>query len=79
MELSDVLEKIVNKNVPVSIHYGVVQSYSSGPKTISLTLAGGTDTLTGVRHLSSYASPTTSDVVIVLINRKDMVVLGKLA
>jgi hypothetical protein len=79
MQIADMLTKIVAKNTNVSFHFGEVTVHNSGatPKTVDLTLSGTSTELTGIRYMDSY-TPTVADIVLVLVNDKDLIVLGHL-
>ncbi|HUO38929.1 MAG TPA: hypothetical protein VMU34_14340 [Mycobacterium sp.] len=64
---------------PFGLVWGVVSSPVSGPpKTVTLTLFGGSTGITGVRYLSSYTA-TGGDTVAALAVGPDLLILGKLA
>mgnify|MGYP006292500505 FL=1 len=77
MELSEVLGKIIEGKTKLYIHYGVVSAVTVGPSRVSIKLSGATTAVTGIRYLSSY-TPTLNDVVVCLLNDRDLIVLGKL-
>jgi hypothetical protein len=77
MDISQMLEKIINQNVKMSVNFGVVTARTNTNTRISMTLSGGTNVITGVRYLNSY-TPTVNDVVVALIHDNDIIVLGKL-
>ena len=77
MELSEVLGKIIEGKTKLYIHYGVVSAVTISPNRVSIKLSGATTAVTGIRYLSSY-TPTLNDVVICLLNDRDLIVLGKL-
>ena len=76
MEINDLLTTIVNQNVRFALRQGTVVSLQSGSLTI--TLSGGSNSISGVKYLASY-SPTIGDVIFVMVNNKDLIILGKLA
>lgn len=80
MELSHIMQHIVAQNTKVGFRFGEITAHnsSSTPKTVDLKLSGGTNTISDVRYLYSYGSPTVGDIVLVLINDKDIIVLGDL-
>jgi hypothetical protein len=48
--------------------------------TVSIQLGGSTTTLTTIKCLVSYASPTVNDnVIVAVLNGTSMIVLGKIA
>ena len=79
MQIADMLSKIVAQNTMVSFHWATVvdKDVSSTPKTCSVTLSGSTTVLSGLRYLHAY-NPTIGDVVLVLVNDKDLIVFGHL-
>ena len=77
MELGAILSKIIDNNTSLFLRYGVINAVTTGPSRVSVRLSGSATAITGVRYLASY-SPTTSDVVVCLLNDSDLIVLGKL-
>jgi len=79
MQIADMLSKIVAKNTMVSFHWAEVTAHnsSSTPKTCDLTLSGTTTVIAGVRYMHNY-NPTVGDIVLVLVNDKDLIVFGHL-
>lgn len=77
MEISQVLNKIINNNQKTFIHFGVVTALTTSPSRISLKVSGATTAITGVRYLASY-TPTVADIVVCLFYDNDIIVLGKL-
>jgi hypothetical protein len=79
MQIADMLSKIVAKNTMVSFHFGEVTAHnsSSNPKTCDLTLSGTSTVLSEVRYMHNY-NPTVGDIVLVLVNDKDLIVFGHL-
>ena len=45
---------------------------------LSIQLSGASTSITGIRYLSSYATPAVNDVVVCLVDKQDIIVLGKL-
>ena len=78
MEFADIVKSIANQTNRVAIHYGSVTARTSGNTRISVLVSGSSTAITGVRYLSSY-TPTVADVVVLLINKGDIIALGKLA
>jgi len=76
MEIADALKNIVNQNTKLSFHQGVVSAITTG--SVTVTLSGGTDSISGVKHLESYV-PTVNDVVSIVVNNSDLFILGKLS
>jgi hypothetical protein len=77
VELGAILSKIIDNNTSLFLRYGVINAVTTGPSRVSVRLSGSATAITGVRYLASY-SPTTSDVVVCLLNDSDLIVLGKL-
>jgi len=78
MQIADMLEKIIAKNTMVSFHFGEITAHNSGAKTCSVKLSGTSNVLTGIKYMKHY-NPTVSDIVLVLVNDKDLIVFGHLA
>jgi hypothetical protein len=78
MEFADIIKSIANQNNRMAIHYGSVTARTNTNTRISVLVSGSTTAITGVRYLSSY-TPTVSDVVVLLVNKGDIIALGKLA
>jgi hypothetical protein len=80
MQIADMLSKIVAKNTMVSIHFGevLVHNGAGTPRTVNIKLSGTTTVLSNIRYLASYSNPTVGDIVLVLINDKDLIVFGHL-
>jgi hypothetical protein len=74
------LQRIVGdfKTPPATLRlrFGEVVSVQSG--SITITVAGSSVEISGVRYLDSY-TPTTSDVVALLTDGLDLLVLGAIA
>lgn len=79
MELADILSKIIKENIKVSFHFGEVTAHnsSSNPKSCDLKLSGTDAVLTNIRYMHNY-NPTVGDIVLVLVNNKDLIVFGHL-
>jgi hypothetical protein len=77
MDIGQILSKIVDGNTSLFIRYGVISAITTGPSRVSVKISGSATAMTGIRYLSSY-TPTVSDVVVCLLNDKDLIVLGKL-
>lgn len=79
MELADILTKIVKQNIKVDFRFAEVTAHnsSSSPKTCDLKLSGTDTVLAGIRYMHNY-NPTVSDIVLVLVNNKDIIVFGHL-
>ena len=79
MDFTDVVAKIVNQNARLDIAQAEVDAVVAGPPaTVTIKIRGDTSLITGIRYLDSY-SPTAADIVFCLINKGDILVLGKLA
>ena len=78
MEFADIVKSIANQTNRVAIHYGSVTALTSGNTRISVLVSGSSTAITSVRYLSSY-TPTVADVVVLLVNKGDIIALGKLA
>lgn len=77
MDIGSLLGKIVQQNIPLSLHYAVVSAITTGPSRVSIKLSGSATAIVGIRYLASY-TPTVSDVVICLVGDSDIIVIGKL-
>lgn len=78
MEFADIIKSIADQNNRVAIRFGVVTARTNSNTRISVQLSGGTTVLTGIRYLHSY-NPTVSDVIVLLVNKGDIIGLGDLA
>lgn len=80
MDFETIIKNLIDQNVRLNIHYAVVTAITndSGTYYLTIKLAGATDTITKVRYLRSYI-PRIDDVVIVQVNKADIIVLGSLA
>ena len=80
MEFQDIVKHLVDSNVRLGVKYGEVTAITndSGTYYLTLKIAGDTDTVNKVRYLRSYV-PRVGDIVLLQINRSDIVVLGSLA
>lgn len=76
MEIANALKNIINENTRLSFHQGVVTATTTG--SVTVTLSGGTDSISGVKYLESYV-PTVNDVVSIVVNNSDLFILGKLS
>lgn len=61
---------------PIRLRFGEVVSVQSG--TITVTVAGSSTEISGVRYLDSY-TPSGSDTVAMLTDGLDLLVLGAVA
>lgn len=78
MDFADIVKSIVDQNNRIAIHYGQVTARTNGNTRISVLVSGSSTAITGVRYLSSY-TPTVSDIAVLLVNKGDIIALGKLA
>jgi len=78
MDINDSLLKIIQSNIRVAFHFGVVTALTDSNTKVSIKVAGSDTVITGVAFLDSYA-PAVDDVVFLVVNKGDIVVLGKLA
>lgn len=78
MQLGDILSNIVNQQIKTGYAFAIVTAHTtSAPKTCTIKLSGSTETISGIRYMSHY-SPTDTDVVLVAILEKDLIIFGKL-
>ena len=77
MEFADIIKSIADQNNRLAIHYGYVTARTSGNTRISVLVSGSTTAITGIRYLSSY-TPTVADIVVLLVNKGDIIALGNL-
>lgn len=78
MEFADIVKSIANQNNRLAIHYGYVTARTNSNTRISVLVSGTATAITGIRYLSSY-TPTVADIVVLLVNKGDIIALGKLA
>ena len=78
MEFADIIKSIANQTNRVAIHYGKVTAKTNGNTRISVLVSGSSVAITGVRYLHSYA-PQIDDIVVLLVNKGDIIALGDLA
>lgn len=80
MDLTDALKKIIHSEIRTDLTYGVVSAItnSSGTYYLTITLSGGTTSISNVRYLRSYV-PRIGDTVIVQVKQNDIFVIGALA
>jgi hypothetical protein len=76
MDFTDVVAKIVDQNSRLNLIQGTVTAI--GTYSVSVQLRGDTTTLTGIKYLGSYV-PNVNDTVFLIVNKGDLLVLGKLA
>lgn len=77
MDFGEIVKSLANQNDRISIHFGVVTARTNTNTRLSVQISGSTTSVTGVRYLDSY-SPNVSDVVVMIINKGDIIVLGEL-
>jgi hypothetical protein len=78
MEISHSLARIVEQNVRFALRFGEVTAVATTPNYVSVKISGSSTAVSNVRYLDSY-SPTVADIVILLVNKGDIIVLGTLA
>lgn len=80
MDFETIIRRLIDQNIRLNIHYGIVTAITddSGTYYLTIKLAGSEDTITKVRYLTSYV-PRIDDVVVVQVNKADIIVLGSLA
>lgn len=76
MDFTDVVAKIVDQNSRLNLIQGTVTAL--GNYSVSVQLRGDTTILTGIKYLGSYV-PNVNDTVFLIVNKGDLLVLGKLA
>lgn len=77
MDFGDIVKSIVDQNNRLAVCYGYVTAQTSGNTRISVLVSGSSTAITSIRYLSSY-TPTVADVVVLLVNKGDIIALGKL-
>jgi len=77
MEFADIIKSIADQNNRIAIHYGKVTARTNSNTRISVLISGGSTAITGIRYLDSYV-PTVNDIVVLLVNKGDIIALGKL-
>lgn len=78
MDFAEIVRSIANQSDRISIHFGKVTAKTNGNTRLSVLISGSSTAVTGVRYLHSYA-PQVDDIVVMIINKGDIVVLGDLA
>lgn len=78
MEFADIIKSIADQNNRIAIHYGKVTAKTNGNTRISVLVSGSSTAVTGIRYLHSYA-PQLDDIVVLLVNKGDIIALGDLA
>lgn len=74
MELHEVFKKIAIDQQNLEMAQGVVTATTTG--SVSVKINGSTTAISGIKYLSSY-TPAINDVVFMLIDGKDVLILGK--
>jgi len=77
MDFADIIKSIADQNNRIAIHYGQVTALTNSNTRISILVSGSSTAITGIRYLSSY-TPTVSDIAVLLVNKGDIIALGKL-
>jgi hypothetical protein len=80
MEFADIIKSIATQNNRMAIHYGEVTAITNSSGTYLLTVkpSGSSTAISNVRYLRSYV-PRVGDIVMLQINKSDMVVIDALA
>jgi hypothetical protein len=80
MEFADIIKTLIDQNNRLAIHYGEVTAItnSSGKYLLTDKPSGSSTAITNVRYLRSYV-PRVGDIVMIQINKSDMVVIDALA
>jgi hypothetical protein len=80
MEFADIIKSIATQNNRIAIHYGEVTAItnSSGKYLLTVKPSGSSTAISNVRYLRSYV-PRVGDIVMIQINKNDMVVVDALA
>lgn len=80
MDFADIIKSIAEQNNRFAIHYGEVTAITNSSGTYFLTVkpSGSSTPITNVRYLRSYV-PRVGDIVLIQINKSDMVVIDALA
>ena len=78
MELANIISNIIKQEVKYGYAFAeVTASAGTTPKTCSIKLSGSTKVISGIRYMSHY-TPSVSDIVLVLILDKDLIVIDTL-
>jgi hypothetical protein len=78
MDFADIIKSIADQSNRMSVHYGKVTAKTNGNTRISVLISGSSTAVTGIRYLHSYA-PQLDDIVVLLVNKGDIIALGDLA
>lgn len=77
-DVGSYLGKFVDSRIRTDFHWAeVVSSVSSPVHSCTIKLSGSTTPISGVRYLKSY-TPSTSDIVLCVVVRGDIIILGEL-
>lgn len=74
MDIHGILQQVITQNQGLELAQGTVTATASG--SVSVKIAASTTSISGIKYLSSY-TPTVNDVVFMLIDGKDVLILGK--
>lgn len=77
MDLQAIVGDFSPRQNDIRLRFGAVVSAQVG--SITITVAGSTTQISGVKYLASYSSPTANDVVALLTDGLDILVIGKVA
>jgi hypothetical protein len=78
MDFADIVRSIADQSNRIAIHYGKVTAKTNSNTRISVLISGSSTAVTGIRYLHSYA-PQVDDIVVLLVNKGDIIALGDLA
>jgi hypothetical protein len=77
MDFADIVRSIADQSNRISFHYVKVTAKTNGNTRISVLISGSSTAVTGIRYLRSY-SPQLDDIVVLLVNKGDIIALGDL-
>jgi len=80
MDFQEIIASLVAQNVRIDFHYGEVTAFTNtgGTYYLSVNPSGSNTAITKVRYLRSYV-PRVGDIVLLQVNKRDLLVLGALA
>ena len=78
MDFASIVKSLADSQIRTAIHFGQVTAKTAGNTRVSVKISGSDTAVTDVRYLHSYA-PTVGDIVVLLVNKGDIIVLGDLA
>jgi len=78
MDFAQIVKKLADQQIRTAIHFGVVTAKNGGNTRVTVKIAGSDTEVSDVRFLHSYV-PQVNDVVVLLVNKGDIIVLGDLA